>query len=183
MEHRCDSTQTLGTYTPVNETPIPPATPTPSSQAGLGRFKKHMILGAIFGGVLSSIPLLSCLNLFFCLLNMAGIALALMMYFKANPDDRLTNGEAALFGTIAGAGAGLIAGLLGLLMNLLFASAMAGLLASLEDKLPPQFAQQMAMQGTMSVIMIPVQIILFAGFGALGGFLSLTLFFKDKLRA
>lgn len=167
----------------MNETPIPPATPTPPPQAGLGRFTKHMILGAVFGGVLSSIPLLSCLNLFFCLLNMAGIALALMMYFKANPDDRLTNGEAALFGTFAGAGAGLIAGLLGLLLNFLFAGVMAKLMANFADSLPPQFAQQMAMQGAMSIIMIPVNIILFAGFGALGGFLSLTLFFKGKLRA
>jgi hypothetical protein len=167
----------------VNETPISPATPTPTPQAGLGRFTKHMILGAVFGGVLSSIPLLSCLNLFFCLLNMAGIALALMMYFKANPDDRLTNGEAALFGTFAGAGAGLIAGLLGMLLNFLFAGVMAKLMANFASSLPPQFTQQMAMQGAMNIIMIPVNIILFAGFGALGGFLSLTLFFKGKLRA
>ncbi|HLP07582.1 MAG TPA: hypothetical protein VK178_05415 [Opitutaceae bacterium] len=150
--------------------------------AGLGRFKKHIVLGAVFGGLLSSIPLLNCLNFFFCLLNMAGIALALSMYFKANPNDRATNGEAALFGTLAGAGAGLIAGVLGWLLGILLAGAMAGLMASLADKLPPQFAQQMAMQGTMNLVMIPVQIVLFAGFGALGGFLSLILFFKDKLR-
>jgi hypothetical protein len=168
----------------VNEelqSPVPP-TPPPAQSAGLGRFKKHILLGAVFGGVLSSIPLLSCLNLFFCLLNIAGIALALSMYFRANPSDRVTNGEAALFGTFAGAGAGLIAGLLGLLLSILLAGAMAGITAALADKLPPQFAQQMAMSGTMSVIMIPVQIVLFAGFGALGGFLSLTLFFKDKRR-
>lgn len=157
--------------------------PSPSAPpAGLGRFKKHIVLGAVFGGVLSSIPLLSCLNLFFCLLNMAGIALALMMYFKENPNDRVTNGEAALFGTLAGAGAGLIAGILGWLIGILFAGVMAKMMASLAENLPPQFSQQMAMQGAANLIMIPVQVILFAGFGALGGFLALILFFKDKQR-
>ena len=142
-----------------------------------------MILGAVFSGVLSSIPLLSCLNLFFCLLNIAGIALAMMLYFKANPADKISNGEAALFGTVAGAGAGLIAGLLGLLLSFLLAGVMTKLTATFASHFPPQFAQQMATQGAMSIIMIPVQVLLFAGFGALGGFLSLTLFFKDKLRA
>ncbi len=166
----------------MNEAIPAPVPPPPAPSAGLGRFKKHIMLGAVFGGVLSSIPLLSCLNLFFCLLNMAGIAIALSMYFKAHPDDRVTNGEAALFGTCAGAGAGLIAGVLGWVLGILLSSAMAGLMASLQEKLPPQFAQQMAMQHGMNLLMIPVQIILFAGFGALGGFLSLILFFKGKQR-
>ncbi|MFT3830399.1 MAG: hypothetical protein QM691_11920 [Opitutaceae bacterium] len=166
----------------MNETFSSPV-PSPSAPpAGLGRFRKHIMLGALFGGVLSSIPLLSCLNLFFCLLNMAGIALALMMYFKENPDDRMTNGEAALFGTFAGAGAGLIAGLLGWVLGILLAGAMAKVMASLAAHLPPQFSQQMAMQQGLNLLFIPVQIVLFAGFGALGGFLSLILFFKPKQR-
>lgn len=160
---------------PFNPPPAPPLT-TPSG--GIGRFTKHMVLGAVFGGLFSSIPLLNCLNLLFCLLNIAGIALALHLYLKSAPGDTVSNGEAAIFGTISGAGAGLIAGLLGLALNAVMMKALAPFL----KELGPQVEQQIAAQGAMGLIMVPVNVLLFAGFGALGGFLAMQVFFKARLR-
>ena len=154
------------------------STPSPARAAGFSRFTKHILLGALFGGLLSSIPLLNCLNFFFCLLNIAGVTLALMMYFKANPTDTMSNAEGALFGAAAGAGAGLISSIFSLILGAMF----AGVMAALAQRLPPELARQFAIQGTVGLFMIPVNIVLYAGFGALGGFLSLLLFFKRNLR-
>lgn len=78
----------------------------------------------------------------------------------------------------AGAGAGLISSIFSLIFGALF----AGILATLAQRLPPEFAKQVALQGTTGLIMIPVNVVLYAGFGALGGFLSLLLFFKNNRR-
>lgn len=152
--------------------------PTPPAPGGFGRFTKHIVLGAVFGGLFSSIPLLSCLNLFFCLMNIAGIALALHLYLKSAPQDSVSNGEAAVFGLAAGAGAGLIAGVLGMFMQ----RATMAMLAPLMKDLGPQFQQQMAMQASMGVFIVILDIVLFAAFGALGGFLAMQLFFKARIR-
>lgn len=149
-----------------------------SEGAGFGRLQKHILLGAVFSGIASSIPLLNCLNCLFCILNMGGVALALSMHLKANPEDMLTSGEGALFGLAAGAGAGLIAGLLGLAVNMVMGSALASVLENL-----PEASRQAFAQGTaLGVITIPINVVLFAGFGALAGFLGLQLFFKSRIR-
>lgn len=145
---------------------------------GFGRFTKHIILGSIFGGVLSSIPLLNILNCCFCLLNIAGIVFALSMYLNANPNDTLNNGEAAGFGAAAGAGAGLIAGLMGLVVNIL----LGGILAPILDKVPGASRQMFAASAAWGVLVIPINIVLFAAFGALGAFLGMQAFFKTRIR-
>ncbi len=145
---------------------------------GFGRFTKHILLGALFGGLLSAIPILSCLNCLFCLLNIAGIVIALSMYLKANPQDTISNAEAAGFGAIAGAGAGLIASLLGFLVNMLI----GGLMASLMANIPGVGRNMMASTAALGVLFIPINVILYAAFGALGSFVGLQLFFKNKIR-
>lgn len=144
-----------------------------------GRLSRHILIGAALSGVASGIPLLNLLNCCFCLLNMGGIVLALGMYLRQAPEDRLTLGEAAGFGAAAGAGAGVIAGLLGLVTSRLVVSALSGLLANAPD----QVKSQLAASSAMGLLVIPVDAVLFAAFGALGGILGLTLFFKDRKRA
>jgi hypothetical protein len=145
---------------------------------GFGRFTKHLVLGGVFGGVLSAIPILNCLNCLFCLLNIGGIVIALSMYVKENPQDMISTAEAAGFGAVAGAGAGLIASLLGLLVNML----LGGLIASLMANIPGAGRNMMASTAAMGVLFIPVNIVLYAAFGALGGFLGMQLFFKNNIR-
>jgi len=149
-----------------------------TSNQGFGRFTKHIILGSVFGGLLSAIPILNCLNCLFCLLNIAGIVIALSMYLKANPQDMIGGGEAAGFGAVAGAGAGLIASLVGLLVNMVLGSVIASLMANL----PGAGRNMMASTAAMGVLFIPVNVILYAAFGALGGFLGMQLFFKSNIR-
>jgi hypothetical protein len=150
---------------------------------GIGRFTKYMILGAIFGGVLSAIPVLNFLNCLFCILNMAGIVFALMLYLKANPEDTLTTKESVGFGAIAGAGAGLIAGIGGILVGMVTGPAIAAMFANMPggEQLAPIFAANAAI-GCMSFLMIPINMILFAAFGILGSFLGMKLFFKNRIR-
>jgi len=155
---------------------------------GFGRFTKHIILGGVFGGVLSAIPILNCINCLFCLLNMAGIAFALSLYLKAYPDDMITNGESVGFGAAAGAVAGLIAGI----ANMLTSSLSAGALASLMKNIPGTGNSYMdSISGVDSgvnlfgalgaALQIPMNIVLYAAFGALGAFLGMQFFFKARI--
>jgi hypothetical protein len=146
--------------------------------AGFARFSKYMVIGAVISGVASGIPLLGALNCCFCLLNMAGIVLALSMYLKSAPDDLISGGEAAGFGAAAGAGAGLISGIMSLVFNMLLGSVLASVMANLPEASRSMFTQSAA----LGVIMIPINIGLFAAFGALGGFLGMQLFFKTRIK-
>jgi len=153
---------------------------------GIGRFTKHMILGAVISGVACAIPLVNCINLLFCVLNMAGIVLALHLYLKAFPDDTLNTNESLIFGAIAGAGAGVIQGILGLLINLLF----GGLIAAVKKVVPGSSGGGMgglllggATSTLITIAMIPVSMVIYAAFGLLGSFLGMKLFFKERLRA
>jgi hypothetical protein len=148
---------------------------------GIARFTKHMILGAVFGGVASTVPFLNFLNCLFCIVNIAGIVLALWMYLKAFPEDRLTTTESIVFGAIAGAGAGLIAGIGGILVGMVTGPAIAAMFANMPNggQLAPFFANTTI--GCMSFLMIPVNMAVFAAFGLLGTFLAMKLFFKDRI--
>jgi len=145
---------------------------------GIARFTKHIIIGAVISGVVSGIPLLGALNCCFCLLNMGGIVLALSMYLKSAPEDTVSGGEAALFGAAAGAGAGLISSLMSMVFNVLLGSVITSMMSNLPEASRSMFTQSAA----MGVIMIPFSIALFAGFGALGGFLGMQFFFKTRIR-
>jgi len=136
-----------------------------------------MLIGGVIGGVLSSIPIISLLNCCFCLPNMAGVAIGLSMFLKSHPQDNLSAGEAAGGGAMAGAVAGLIAGILGLIMNMIVGGMMAGFYRSM----PPQFARAMAQATAGGVMAIPLNLFLYGAMGALGGFLAMQLFFKDRL--
>jgi len=151
------------------------------------RFTKHMIMGAVISGVACSIPLLYCINLLFCILNMGGIVWALQMYLKAFPDDKLNTNESLLFGAVAGAGAGLIVGILGSILHMIFFMIFRGLMINvlinfraLGSVVP---AMDLSTVGVIYIILkIPVWVIVYAGFGLLGSFLGMQLFFKTRIR-
>jgi hypothetical protein len=159
--------------------PSPPGSPSGDGLGGAQRFFKYGLIGGAVGGVLSSIPFLNLLNCCFCLLNLVGSTLAVALYLKESPNERLSSSDAALCGGIAGAVAGLVAGVLGLILSL----AMGTMLASFYASLPPQVASNMTISGLSAIIQIPFYMIGYGGMGALGGFLSMQLLFKDRLAA
>lgn len=132
--------------------------------------------------MLSSIPLVSALNCCFCLLCMAGAVIGIQLYLKENPQEMLSNGDAATSGAISGAITGVIAGVLGILVNLIFGG--AGSMAAIAKSLPPDVAKNFgwALAGGASIIGVIFGVIIYTGFGALGGFLGIALFFKDRAR-
>jgi len=146
-----------------------------------GRFTKHIILGGVISGLLAAIPILNCLNIIFCLLNMASIVFALWLYLKSHAEDTVTIGESAGFGAAAGAGAGLILGII----NMVFGAALAALSAPLFENLPGAESSTALAAATVSgvatFLMIPINVILFAGFGALAGALGMQFFFKTRI--
>jgi hypothetical protein len=146
---------------------------------GAGRFVAKAAIGGVIGGVLSAIPVLGALNCCFCLLNMSGAAIGLSMYLKAHPEENISNGDAATSGAISGAVAGLVAGIVGLVKSLLTnPAAIAEAMRQVPAELRPMVTWVVAGGGVLGVIIAPL---IYAGFGALGGFLSMQLFFKSRL--
>lgn len=139
---------------------------------------KTALIGGVIGGVLSGVPIVGALNCCFCLLNMGGAAIGISMYLKEHTGENITNGEAAISGTISGAVTGVLAAIIGIIVNLAIGSLMAGLLHNM-----PREARQLMIQltagGVAAFFMTPI----YAAFGALGGFLSMQLFFKDRLKS
>lgn len=156
--------------------PPSPFGPPPPPDQGPNRFLKSALIGGAVGGVASSIPLINWLNCCFCLLNMAGAAFALSLYLKENPTARISTNDAAICGGMAGVFAGVIAGIGTLITRVVSAS----LLATLLPTLPPDFYKSVGWQSSMGFLGIPASAILYGAFGALGGFLALTIFFQDR---
>jgi len=155
---------------------------------GFGRFTKHIVLGSVFSGVLSAIPILNYLNCLFCLLNMAGVVFALWLYLNANSRDMITNSESVKFGAFAGAGAGLILGLISALIIAVLGG-LGGLGALADSMGGAQTGEAIAELagfglgvGCVIFLIVPVLIILYSAFGALGAFLGMQFFFKTRIR-
>jgi hypothetical protein len=154
--------------------------PPPPQNTGVGRFAKSALIGGLIGGAIASIPILGgVLNCCFCLPNMAGAAIGLWMYLKDNPRENISNGDAAVSGVFSGVAAGILASLLGLIMHLALGSLMAGLYKTV----PREMRDLMVQSATSGAVGFVVNPPLYAAFGALGGFLSMQLFFKDRLRS
>jgi hypothetical protein len=146
---------------------------------GIGRMATHALIGGAIGGVISGIPVLGALNCCFCLLNIAGVGIGLSMFLKANPQDKVSGGEAAGAGAISGAVAGFIASIMTLITNL----ALGPIMASFYRTLPPDLRRAMVQSAASGIIGIPINLVMFTAFGALGGFLLMQIFWKDRLQA
>jgi hypothetical protein len=140
---------------------------------------KHSLFGGLIGGALASIPLFNLLNGCCCMLTNIGAVAAVALYLKAHPYERLSDGDGAFCGMIAGGAGGLIAALLGLMINVALGSAFAGLYGSLPSSFAGRFALQSVATG---LLMAPVNLVVCGAFGALSGFVGLSLFFKDRRR-
>src|SRR5690606_1059054 len=145
------------------------------SSGGMDRFFKPGLLGGLIGGVLSSIPALNMLNLCFCLLVLVGAAASVPFYLKDHPNERLSGGDAAPRGGIAGAVAALIASILRAVLSFAMGAALAGLTRSVPGM------GSLAFSGVTTFLMIPVYALVYGGMGALGGYASMQIFFKDRL--
>jgi len=156
--------------------PPSPFGPPRSPEQGPNRFLKAAAIGGAAGGVASSIPLINWLNCCFCLLNMAGAAFALSLYLKDNPTERISASDAAICGGMAGVLAGTIAGIGQMVTRVVTAS----LLVQFLPTLPPDFYKSIGWQSSMGILGIPTSALIYGAFGALGGFLALTMFFQDR---
>jgi hypothetical protein len=139
-------------------------------------------MGSAVSGVMSSLPILSYINIFLCIVNMAGILFALWMYLRAYPDDKLTTRESLVFGAIAGAGAGLIATLLTPILLVLLSAMLDSQVVGISTTGTFHLALPIAIFGAQEIVTLPLWIILYAAFGLLGSFLGMQLFFKSRIR-
>ncbi|AKT43868.1 uncharacterized protein CMC5_081050 [Chondromyces crocatus] len=142
---------------------------------------KPALMGGVAGGVLSATPFVGgFLVCCFCLPTLAAAALALYLYFKERPHERITPADAALCGGMTGAVSGAVSSLLGYLVSLVFGATSLAMLGGLSRDIP-DLAGAMASGGLMIFISLPISAIVYGLMGALGGFLSLQLFYKDRL--
>ena len=152
----------------------------PAGNDGISRLMVHALIGGAIGGVLSAIPLLSTLNCCFCLLNHVGVGAGLALYLKANPNDRVSAEEAAGAGAISGVVAGFVAGVVGMVMSLMIGS----LLSPVYRSFPRELRQMLTLRSMGGgVVGIPVNMVIYAAFGALGGFVLMQLVFKDRMKS
>jgi hypothetical protein len=107
---------------------------------------------------------------------MAGAAFALSLYLKDNPTERIATSDAAICGGMAGILAGVIAGIADIINRLVAGSLFVGLMPTL----PPGFYRTIAWQSSLGIFSIPASALLYGAFGALGGFLALTMFFPER---
>lgn len=144
--------------------------PTPSDML------KPAAIAGIVGGVLSSIPVINFLNCLFCLwIQLAGAG-AVWLHLKDH-EGSVSGGSAATIGAITGAIAGLVGGLLNLVLNAVLMEVLNEFMAQSGVDLPADVTGQMAAQ---SLVTVPIMMVLYAAFAALGGFLGLTFLSPDR---
>ncbi|EYF07130.1 hypothetical protein [Chondromyces apiculatus] len=161
---------------------MPPYGPPPVGGAGgVNRFLKPALIGGGVGGVVSAIPLIGGLLVCcFCLPTLGGAALAVSMHLKENPHERLNTTDAAMCGGLVGVVSGVLSAILQYIVGLIFGGAALAMLGGMTRSMP-SFAANLAGGGLGLFVSIPLSAILYGGMGALGGFLSMQLFFKDRL--
>lgn len=152
---------------------------------------KSALIGGVTLGVLSSIPFVSAVNACCCAWVLLGGALASYLYIKESPT-RVTAGEGAQLGLLAGAVGGGILLLVSIPMGLLFGDAMSGLILKLFENMSPQLGEEMRRQleiqrhmplGARLTQIIGYSImnaIITVIFATLGGLLGVALFEKRK---
>jgi|JI10StandDraft_1071094.scaffolds.fasta_scaffold163143_4 hypothetical protein len=133
-------------------------------------------IAGVISGLLGVIPLVGVANCCFCALNMAGIAAGFGIHFSRNRMDRVSAGEGAAFGALAGT-------LSGLIMALISYVTTRGNLDQAFARLPMSYQRDYGeiarTAQTMSFVIVPA---ISAAFGALWGFIAIIAFFKSKKR-
>jgi hypothetical protein len=145
---------------------------------GFGRLAKPAVIGGIIGGILSSIPILNCLNVCLCVLMQAGAGIGVSMYLRGT-GERLSVEESFMMGALSGGVGGLIAGIVNLVLSALMQSILLTFLAGLGE-IPPDLMAQTGGGMVGGVIGIPVGMVIYAVFGGLGSFLTLHFLFPEQ---
>jgi len=130
---------------------------------------KPILIGGVIGGVLSSVPVIACLNCCCCLLYiLSGVITAYLMSKEFDPSDR----DYLISGALSGGIAGFVNWVLDLLITSIEYGAMIPFMA---DYYTSEYMEMMMMEGTISLILIifsiPLYMIMGAIFGSIGGIL------------
>jgi hypothetical protein len=148
------------------------------------------LLGGVFIGVLSALPIISAGNCCCCLWVLAGGVLAVYLRQQNSPV-AVEAAEGALLGLIAGFIGGLIAALLSIPIQMMMGPMMAEWITSFMERmnegsgqeLPPDFRnqiEQMARGGAgAGFVFALVSTVIYAIFGMLGGLLGVAIFKKS----
>lgn len=155
--------------------PPPPGASDPGGPKGpFSRLLLSIVIAGVISGILGVVPLVSVANCCFCALNLAGISAGLAIHFGRNGSDRVSAGEGAGFGALAGVVSGLVMAAISSLW--------------MKDNLREAFSRtpnlkiDPGMIETVQTLQFVICPLVSAAFGALWGFLAIMLFFKSKKR-
>jgi hypothetical protein len=142
------------------------------------------LLGGLFIGVLSSLPVVSAANVCCCLWVVAGGVLAVYLQQQSTPEP-IEAGDAALSGLLAG----LLGAIITVVINQLLMSVTGPLVQeqirrALDQNpdVPPEvrdFLNRITTGGGIALLQAAITLPVFAVFGVLGGLLGMA-FFKKK---
>jgi len=144
------------------------------------------LLGGLFIGVLSSLPVISAGNVCCCLWVISGGLLTVYLQQQATPEP-IETGEAVIGGLVAGVIGGVITTLARYAMFLLMGPMMAGIADQIRQQIgqnpnaPPWVGDMVTrmMSGSGFALVALIQIPCFAVFAILGALLGLA-FFRKK---
>lgn len=146
----------------------------PGPKGPFTRLLLSILIAGVISGILGVVPLVNVANCCFCALNLAGISAGLAIHFGRNGSDRVSAGEGAGFGALAGVVSGLV---MAAISSLWMKDNMREALSRTPNvKIDPETIETIQ---TMQFVVCPA---ISATFGALWGFLAIMLFFKSKKR-
>lgn len=137
------------------------------------------LLGGLFIGVLSTLPIINMGNMCCCLWVVSGGALAAWLLQERQPEP-LTGADGALIGLMAGGVGALVGTLLSIPLDLYFGPIMRDWVqryAQGQD-LPPEFLEMLNQQMTAASIIAKLifSLVAYVVFGMLGGVLGVAIF-------
>ena len=150
------------------------------------------LLGGLFIGILSSLPLISALNVCCCLWVIAGGAVA-AYFFQQNQTMPITPGDGALVGLLAGLLGAFVASLVSIPINILVAPlerAMLQRVIEIAGTMPPEMRDAIERYGNTEaqggiglmiikqVVGLMVYLVVGAVFSTIGGLLGALVFKK-----
>ncbi|MBW9221044.1 hypothetical protein KKP91_02410 [Methanothermococcus sp. SCGC AD-155-M21] len=126
---------------------------------------KPILIGGVIGGVLSSIPIISCLNCCCLLYVLSGAITAHLITKEYIPSDR----DYMISGALSGGVAGLVSWLLGTLFGVIIYGAMIPFMG---DYYPNDlYMEMMGSSMIVNILYIPLYVLIGAVFGSIGGIL------------
>lgn len=145
------------------------------------------LLGGVFIGVMSALPIVNAGNCCCCLWVLAGGALAVYLR-KQNSTIPITAAEGALVGMLAGVTGGVIGSVLNIPIQMMMGPLQAewlGRIAAGNEDMPPEVREmidRMAAGGALGaagIFMSLVNIVMSTIFGMLGGLLGVAIFNRN----